>query len=429
MNKVKILFYSSPNYSGHAKALYNYINNNYKNKFNLYWVIDKDDDYLRLKNELNCLKYNSSTFNKEFKKMNVIFTTHGQLINETSDKQIYVNLWHGIGPKKTGYLLEEKNLAPQDKDFLFNLRRTTDYIICPSYFWQMVYSEKFKTSANRILPIGYPKLDEIVYSNGTENLNKILNIDVKKYNKIIFYTPTFKKGLGRKDENANKSNIFDLKEYNEYILLNYLINNNYLLLIKYHPSEETKFKRVEHNNVKYITESMLKKYNFNVNNILNGTDILITDYSSLGVEYTILDKPVIYLDNNIDEYKKNRGIVFDSGKFWMEKKASDIEELIKVISACKKKEISNNKAYYYGDLKDGGCANIVNYFFDKSFKLRKTITPYNDEYDELINEYNKLKQANEKNELIIKDLQTELNLILNSKSWKILEKIRKKLRK
>lgn len=428
-NKTTILFYSSPNYSGHAKALYDYINKNYKNKFDLYWAIDNDEDYNYLKNEINCIMYPSAKFDKVFKNINIIFTTHGQLMAEKRDNQIYVNLWHGISPKKIGYILDDKNFAPQDKEFYFKFRRTVDYTIVPSYFWQMIFSERFNTHANRIIPISYPKLDDIIYSNGKDNLNKILDLNIEKFKKIILYTPTFKKGLGRKDENPNTVNIFDLGKYNENELLDYLEKNNYLLLIKYHPSEEVKYKYVNHNNVKYITEDMLKVYSININNILNGTDILITDYSSLGIEYTILDKPVIYLDNNIEEYKKNRGILFDSGKFWMEKKASNIDELINVISKCKNKEISKNREIFWGDLKDGGCQKIIDYFFDKSFKKRQNITPYIDEYDILNTSYNKLYKENEKNKIIIKDLNTELNMILNSKSWRLLEKIRRLLRK
>ena len=339
-DKVKILFCSSPNFSGNAKALYDYMNNNYKGKFELLWVIDKKEDYELLKNKVNCIMYPSSKFNKIFKNFNIIFTTHGQLMNEKKKNQIYINLWHGIGPKKAGYLLDENKMAPQDKEYLLKMRRTTDYMICPTVFWQYVFSSLFKYSSSRVLPIAYPKLDDIVYSDGNENLKKLLNENVSKYKKIILYAPTFKKGLGRKDESANAYNLFDLEKYDESVLLNYLKKENYLLLIKYHPSEETKFKKIINSNVKYITESMLRQNNLNINNILSGTNILITDYSSLGVEYTILDKPLIYLNNNINEYKKNRGIIFDSSDFWMENKASNITELISLLSKCNIKIIN-----------------------------------------------------------------------------------------
>ena len=69
------------------------------------------------------------------------------------------------------------------------------------------------------------------------------------------------------------------------------------------------------------------------------------------------------------------------------------------------------------------------HFFTKSFKLRKNIVPYRDEYDELLDDYNKLLKKSLKNDLVIKDLKIKLDLVYNSKSWKILEKLRKIKRK
>ena len=37
-----------------------------------------------------------------------------------------------------------------------------DYTIVPSRFWQLIFAARFKTNFDRILPIGYPKLDLIV---------------------------------------------------------------------------------------------------------------------------------------------------------------------------------------------------------------------------------------------------------------------------
>lgn len=41
--KINILFSSYPDFSGNPKALYEYIKNNFSNKFNLFWVIYSED--------------------------------------------------------------------------------------------------------------------------------------------------------------------------------------------------------------------------------------------------------------------------------------------------------------------------------------------------------------------------------------------------
>ena len=37
-------------------------------------------------------------------------------------------------------------------------------------------------------------------------------------------------------------------------------------------------------------------------------DALITDYSSISTDYFLLDKPIIYILDDIEEYKKSRGL-------------------------------------------------------------------------------------------------------------------------
>ena len=41
------------------------------------------------------------------------------------------------------------------------------------------------------------------------------------------------------------------------------------------------------------------------------TDALISDYSSVAVDYMLLDKPIAYLLEDFEQYKKVRGFVFE----------------------------------------------------------------------------------------------------------------------
>lgn len=434
MEKINVLFESSPDYSNNAKALFEYMNDHYKDKINLYWVFNDNEIYLKYKDKLNCVLYNSKDFKKLFPKINIIFTTHGQLIEEKLSNQIYVNLWHGIGMKKLGHFLSRNNFAPQDQKFYDDLQSKMDYIIVPSKFWQMLFSVMFNFDYNRILPIGYPKLDPIVKANGKENLKKVLNTNISKYKKIIYYMPTFRNGLGRNDAKLNINNIFNFQEYDEQKLFDFLSKNNYLLCLKHHPAEEKSFNYKLSDNIKIIKENELQKYSLSVNDVLNAADLLITDYSSLGVEFSILNKPSIYLVNDLDEYSRNRGIIFDNMNFWAQGNlAKNIDELFKIIDNNKvlKNDMSVKKIWF-DELKDGGCDNICDYFFEKSGKLKenlnyddslilkqeKQIENLNDEISKIVKEKEYFKRLNEQHE-------QELKLIRNSKSWIALEKMRK----
>ncbi len=51
-----------------------------------------------------------------------------------------------------------------------------------------------------------------------------------------------------------------------------------------------------------------------VNDLLIAADIMISDYSSIIFDYSILEKPVICFGYDYDEYVKKRGFYFDINK-------------------------------------------------------------------------------------------------------------------
>lgn len=93
-------------------------------------------------------------------------------------------------------------------------------------------------------------------------------------------------------------------------------------------------------------------------------------------------------------------------------------------------EYLQKRQLWFGDLKDGGCENICNYFFD-GYKLNKNLVRHVDYiklYKDRVDEVSKI--LDEKNEVIadrenrIKELDIFISNIINSKGWKFLEKIR-----
>lgn len=431
MKKLNITFCSFPDYSGNAKALYEYMVKKYENNMNYTWIVYSESTIDLLKTQgINSILIGTDEFNEYIPKTNVFFTTHANLAEDKikAKKSIYVELWHGIGPKPIGFLAN--NLSETDEKWYEFLSETIDYLIVPSDFWRNMFAAFFNINAKRVKPLGLPLIDEILNSNGRENLEKILNINLNKYNKIILYAPTFKSGCGRKLEATyNKKNIFDLKKYSEKDLIKFLKQNNYLLVIKRHPSDECVYETIENDYIKNIDNDELDNSGLNINSILNIVDMLITDYSSLGVEFSFLNKPVIYVSTSLDEYKNNRGILMNDYDFWTNGVYCDTyEKLIELINLnMDKKVISNNRKLIYGDLKDGGCDRICDFLFEEN-QIRPNIERYKSKILRLKKENKNLKNiVNEQVETIKKLTESDIELkqIKNSKSWILLEKIRK----
>ena len=439
MKNLNIAFCSFPDFSSNAKALYDYMKKVYNNDMNLIWAVNTDQALLNLREQnIEAYKIGTDDYFEKMKDIDVFFTTHANITGEKNEHSLYIELWHGIGPKKSGFLSD--NISDKDAWWYGNIRKKIDYYIVPSDFWRSIFSTMFNVKFSRVLALGYPKFDNFLNNNSKKFLEKILNIKIENYNKVIYYMPTFRLGCDRKQESKiNINNIFNIKEYDEKILTNFLEKNKILLCIKKHPSESLSINFKETNNIRVIKENQLSENNFTINDILNAAELMITDYSSLGVEYTFLRKPVVYLNNDIEEYKKNRGIIFDDIDFWMPGyQANNIETLIKSIEnifsssySIEGTKLDEMRKLWFGNLQDGGCKQICDYIFDEN-QISKNVNYYHDIEDVLENKI-KLQEneIEERGKIIdarnarIRELDQFISNIINSKGWKILEKIRK----
>lgn len=433
MKKLNITFCSYPDYSSHTKALYLYMSKKYKEEMNLVWIVNKEDSYKRLKSKkIKVVLFGTNEFQEYIQKTDIFFTTHGNLIEYKTKKSIYIDLWHGIGVKTSGYLIN--NIKEEDINWINNFRSKVDFMVVPTEFWKIIFSSLFQIDPQRILPLGYPKFDIQQKSKGKENLQKIIKEDINKYKKIIYYMPTFSKRKDRDSEiKVDYNTIFNLKEENIKILNDTLKSNNILLCIKRHPSEDDLYKKEDTDNIKNITNDMLEENNIDIDQIINAADILISDYSSLIIEFLFHRKKVIFIENDINKFIDNRGIIFNDYDFWNEKKSiKTFKELIKEIT--NDNYIINEEKYnlWFGNLKNGGCKKICEYIFENnkiSSKIKNQKQNFNRKTNEeikIINEkINKLILENEKFSKINYSLNYELNEIKHSRSWKIIQKTRK----
>ena len=449
-DKVNILFSSFPDYSGNPKALYEYILKTHPDKFNLYWVIYDEKSKSNLENKkVNFVLYKSEMYEEIISKINIIFDTNGELLPEKREGQLYINMWHGSSPKKKGYLLPVENFAEQDEEYYKQARRKTDFLLVPSEFSKLIFSSVFNMNPQRVLPLGYPRDEYLLNSDGLANLQKFTEADLKKFNKIIFYLPTFRKGCNRSDsENIFENNILNIESYNEGELLKFLEKNNFLLVVKKHPAEINNFNNINSDYILMLDEEELKKKDITIYEILNSADLLIADYSSVYVEFLMLEKPVLFFHKDINEYTKNRGLILQDTNIWFPgpkvlKFNEFSNEIIKLLTDSQyyKKERKDFRNIMFNRDITNISKDIFEYFFDlnnfqvkvkpfisieeeqenKIVELEEQNNEKQKNIDELVNDKNIISKENQ-------ELREELQMIYNSRSWKffrIIQRIRK----
>lgn len=218
-----------------------------------------------------------------------------------------------------------KNCGIMDKkykDFSFTPEeyKNIDKICITSQFNMILLSAFSAIPENKYIVTGNPRTDTLLLSNGKENLEKLLNqsIDGKK---VIFNMPTFhiheNSGIvnGSVFNDSIKIKEFDYKKFDEF-----LKENNMICISKVHHAEErsitSKVQDRKLDNLIFISNKDLEDKNLDLYEVLNCADLLITDYSSIYGDFLFMNKPIVFVNADIEEYRKERGISLEPYDFW-----------------------------------------------------------------------------------------------------------------
>lgn len=308
----KIIFYSFPDFSDNAWALYDYLIKNGNKTYKYYWFVSNPAKFRSKKlNNTYFIKSQGrfSTIIKFFHTFTskYVFTTHNWLPIYPAKNQQIIFLWHGTALKK---------IALMD---LRNPRRTLNYfsyIMGYSDKYAPIMKESFNCRLDQVLLYGNMRNDLLF-----ENSNALERLGFNgSYKKIVLYMPTFRKVSGSysdsvfNDKNETGLQVFSTKqsliEFNEY-----LSNNSSLVIIKLHPSEDLSvFDLTNYSNIKFLLNKDIEEKNVQLYHLLGKTDALISDYSSVYLDYLVLNKPIGFVINDFKSYMSSRGFIFNNVK-------------------------------------------------------------------------------------------------------------------
>ncbi|WP_339008952.1 CDP-glycerol glycerophosphotransferase family protein [Fusobacterium varium] len=242
-----------------------------------------------------------------FLRSKYIFTTHGLYSNFSSNKnRKIINLWHGMPLKPIGNLDKRTNKTIETK---------YDMIIATSELFQCFMAKAFNIDINKVIITGQPRND-LLYEE-TDFFCKI-NLKKEKFKKILMWMPTFRKYIVDSESSWAKDgkyveNYISILPFSKLSNLNKLLEKKqFLLILKLHPFDilqEEKFK--EFTNIIILKNEDLENIDEHLYPLLGTTDALITDYSSVWIDYEILNKPIFFAIHDYEEYKNTRGLLFE----------------------------------------------------------------------------------------------------------------------
>lgn len=366
VNEKRILFESfmGRKYVDSPKAIYEYMikTKEYKD-YEFVWFFKEPEKYKYLEENPNTkvLTYGSKEYYKLYATSKYWFTN--SRVPDTilkKKEQIYVQCWHGTPLKRLGFDIEVKggNAMNSIKDIRYKYEvdsKKYTYMVSPSRFC----TEKFISAFNLknvgkediIIEKGYPRNDFLINYKEKDVKRIKKELDLPKDKKIILYAPTWR-------DNQHTSGVgYTYKTEVDFDYLKEKLGDEYIILFRAHYFVANSFDFDKYKGFVYNVSD----YD-DINELYIIGDMLITDYSSVFFDYSILKRPMLFYMYDLDEYQHElRDFYFD-----IEELPGPIvkteDELIKAIEKSKKfkydkKYKAFNDKYTYLD--DGNASERV----------------------------------------------------------------------
>lgn len=227
-----------------------------------------------------------------------IFYTHGLGGALRREGQFVLNLWHGIAIKGL------KSISPTQEFPFFN------YLLCLGKKNIATQAAFLSCRKDIVIPLGYPRNDLLLDNLSSGYLNPFSPTDFR--GKLILWMPTFRASI---NSNLSQQNV-DTETGLPLLVSEEMIKNfdeilhemNVVILVKIHHLQEAKvvFSQ-KYANIIFLTDQDLQKNGLQLYQIVGKSDALISDYSSIAIDYLLVDKPMGFILDDMDMYAKSRG--------------------------------------------------------------------------------------------------------------------------
>lgn len=232
----------------------------------------------------------------------VIITGYGLLgissySRHLSTKHLIVQLWHGVPLKRIGKLFPKEDWWAKETPKYSLLVSSADQ---DRKYMAMAFSP---IPIEKVLQSGLPRNDLILAEDSHLPLDLFGPIDELrrklKGRKLVLYAPTWRE---------SEKNLYQFTSVERDRLESLLVENNAVLGIRGHSN-------VRHSLVYSNDQDSSSIISLNhvpdVNVLFRDVNVLITDYSSIYIDFLITGKPIIHFVYDLDAYLNERGFLYE----------------------------------------------------------------------------------------------------------------------
>ena len=284
----------------------------------------------------------------------VWFTSAGLPVYGTGlgKNRLIVNLWHGVPLKKIA--LMDPNLKKAARIYFKKIfSENYTWILTTSRELVPVMAKSFQISEDRLRVWGQPRNDCIFAPPDRKQILEDVYPDLPEYKKVVLYAPTFR--------DYGNTRLFPFEDFDKKVFEDFLEQEKILLLLRLHIKEAAAADA-------YVS-SRIRRFGSeeagDVTGMLGMFDLLITDYSSIYIDYLLTDKPLMFLPYDRERYLDGRGMNFDYDEVTPGPKPETMKEFMMEIKEFMNGEDSWKKErdrvnLKFNEVKEPCSSNICN---------------------------------------------------------------------
>jgi CDP-glycerol glycerophosphotransferase len=227
-----------------------------------------------------------------------VFFTHRCLMRKFPANVVSVNVWHGMPFKKIGALLASDDVI------------RSRYVLATSEFWAPIM-ERTMRPGGKVLTTGLPRNDRLFSDRAT--VRRKLGLQERQdVRRIVAWLPTYRKSVRGeiREDGLESGSVFGLADADPRTINEFCRAHDTLLWVKPHPMSQFD-QTEEHSHLLIVDPAWLLQRNLSLYELLGASDALVTDISSVAIDYLLLDRPIIHSFPDLDAYRDTRGFTVE----------------------------------------------------------------------------------------------------------------------
>lgn len=262
--------------SGNLKALYQEWQANYRDSFDCYFLSLDPDYSQQLRQQgitvLQCNKLRDMILVGRAEAMITDHGLHAMGAFTRLTSMLFIDVWHGI---------PFKGFVPDD----FRLQHRYDEVWVSSSLLKQLYCDRFGFPPHIVNSLGYARTDKL-FLRKPPDTSFIRQSSIPEGHRVVLYAPTW-----QQDDSGRELFPFGQSQDAFIEQLGNVCNmNSATLVMRSHLNSN--IRNVSPENVRYCS---MKDFP-DSEELLQNTDLLICDWSSIAFDYLALDRPTVFLD-------------------------------------------------------------------------------------------------------------------------------------